>query len=127
MGRYLPRGQFAHKTVGKVLSNTGGGALRDRILYGIVLIFSAPAVKGFGSDPAGVVIFIRDGGIVVAGFRQAAESIVSKRCTTEYPVTAALGHFLVGHLVCDTVLAVQVRAVRESGAGAAPGGIIAIG
>ncbi|MGV4042690.1 hypothetical protein ACV8TK_20695 [Citrobacter portucalensis] len=31
MGRYLPRGQVTHKTAGKVLSNTGGGALRDRM------------------------------------------------------------------------------------------------
>ena len=127
MGRYLPRGQFAHKTVGKVLSNTGGGALRDRILVGVITIFRAPAVNGFGSDPAGVVIFICDGGVVVAGFRQTAEGIVSERHAAEYPVAVALGHFLVGHLVCDTVLAVQVSAVGEGGADAAPGGIIAIG
>ncbi|MGU3685187.1 hypothetical protein, partial [Citrobacter portucalensis] len=101
MVRYLPRGQVPHKTVGKVLSNTGGGALRDRILVGVITIFRAPAVKGFGSDPAGVVIFIRDGGIAVAGFCQAAESIVSKRCTTENPVAVALRHFLVWR-VCVT-------------------------
>ena len=126
MGRYLPRGQFAHKTVGKVLSNTGGGALRDRILVGVITIFRAPAVNGFGSDPAGVVIFICDGGVVVAGFRQTAEGIVSERHAAEYPVAVALGHFLVGHLVCDTVLAVQVSAVGEGGADAAPGGIVEV-
>ncbi|WP_164092394.1 hypothetical protein [Kluyvera georgiana] len=41
MVRYLPRGQVTHKTAGKVLSNTGGGALRDRILVGVVTIFRA--------------------------------------------------------------------------------------
>ena len=41
MVRYLPRGQVPHKTVGKVLSNTGGGALRDRILVGVITIFRA--------------------------------------------------------------------------------------
>ncbi len=68
MVRYLPRGQVTHKTAGKVLSNTGGGALRDRILYGVVTIFCAPAVNGFGGDPVGIIVFIRDGGVVVAGF-----------------------------------------------------------
>lgn len=56
MVRYLPRGQVTHKTAGKVLSNTGSGALRDRILVGVVTIFCAPAVNGFGSDPAGIIV-----------------------------------------------------------------------
>lgn len=80
-----------------------------------------------GGDPAGIIVFIRDGGVVVASFCQAAESIVSKRCTTEYPVAVALRHFLVCHLVGGAIAAVEMRAVRESGADAAPGGIIAIG
>ena len=101
MVRYMPRGQVTHKTAGKVLSNTGGGALRDRIQLCIVAVLCAPAINGFSSDPAGVIIFIRDGGVVVAGFSQAAESIVSKRCTTENPVAVALHHFLVWR-VCVT-------------------------
>ncbi len=87
MVRYLPRGQVTHKTAGKVLSNTGGGALRDRILVGVVTIFCAPAVNGFGGDPAGIIVFIRDGGAIIPGFRQVAECVTDEFCTVEYLLT----------------------------------------
>lgn len=119
MVRYLPRGQFTHKTAGKVLSNTGGGTLQNRILYGIVLILCSPAVNGFGGDPAGVIIFIRDGGIIIASLDLAAESVVGERRAIEYLIAVALRHFFCCHLVGDAVPTIEVCSVREGGADAA--------
>lgn len=67
---YLPLSDFSHQPTDKVRCNTG-------------------------CDPTGVIIFIRDGGVVIFRFHQAAQRVIDERRTTVNPVTAALGHFFV--------------------------------
>ena len=50
MAGYLPLHEFPRQSTGKAFRDTGGGALRDRILYGIVLILSSPALSGQDRD-----------------------------------------------------------------------------
>ena len=123
---YLPRFQFAHHPTAETLRDTGGGTLCDIILLRIVLVLSAPAVEGFGDNPAGVIVFIRHRGVSVFHFHQTAQIVIAEGGVAERAVTVAVRHFFIRHLVGDVIAVVEVRTVREGSSDAAACGIILI-
>lgn len=90
-------------------------------------VFRPSAVNGFSSYPAGVIVFIGDGGIIIFRLHQTTQRVETEGGGAEDAVVVALGDLFICDLVGHVIAAVQVCTVREGGADTAPDSIIVVG
>ncbi|WP_254613308.1 hypothetical protein, partial [Lelliottia aquatilis] len=65
-------------STGEALGDTAGGTPCDVITLFIVAVLGAPAVEGFGGDTPGIIVLIRDGGIVIFSLDQTAKGVIAE-------------------------------------------------